>query len=76
MTPESIRVFLFGGAVDSVRIAAVASSRKVLVFWNLRRSTSGGIAPHVTICSLFRSFLEARLRSASKETSRASWFLE
>lgn len=56
MTPESIMVFLFGEAVDSVRIEAVASSRKVLVFWNLRSSTRGGIAPHVTICSLFLKF--------------------
>ena len=56
MAPEAAIGGLLGGDADKVKIAAVANSLRSSVFWNLRRLTRGGRAPHVTICSLFLRF--------------------
>lgn len=50
--PEAAIVGLLGGAAESVKIAAVANSLRLL-FLNLRSSTRGGMAPDVTIFTLF-----------------------
>lgn len=43
---------LLGAAAERVKIAAAANSLNV-PFWNLRSSTSGGMAPAVAILTLF-----------------------
>ena len=55
----TIAALLFGEA-DTVRIAAIANSPRLLVFWNLRMFTRGGMAPHVTISSLFLKLIETK----------------
>nr|AFK34379.1 unknown [Lotus japonicus] len=63
---------LLGAAAESVRIAAVANSRMLRLFCILRSSTRGGMAPALTIVTLFLSLRTARLRRARREDSRAS----